>query len=67
MQAVLQGNSEYTTSVFHASAEIDAGSFFKIFCRAGDLCNFVAFHKYLRQHFIVKYKVIIIGLEINIT
>ena len=65
LKKVSERNPQHTQSVFHASAEIDAGRFFKVLGRAGNFSDIEPGIHDLRKHFIIKYEIVGIPVELN--
>src|ERR1043166_523695 len=63
LHAELQRSGQYSKSVFHATPETDARSFREITRWAGDFSHAIAEENNLRQHLIVKCKIVSVGLK----
>src|SRR6202795_1569256 len=58
LQAELHRRQQHAQPILHAAPEINRRSFRKIFCRAGNFAYPEAEHTALRQHLIVKEKIV---------
>ena len=63
LQEVVEGHPQYAKAIPHTSSEIDGGSLFEVFRRAGYLGDVVAAIDDLGEHFIVEDE--IVGIEVE--
>ncbi len=59
------GYPQYSQTVFHAPAEVDAGSLFEVFGRTGHLGNIKPGKDDLGEHLIIEYEVVGILVEVD--
>ena len=64
MHTVYHRHAQHTHTIFHTAAEVDTGCLFKIFGRAGYFRYIIAIHKHLREHLVIKHKIVAVVRKI---
>ena len=65
LQPVTKGGANDSKPVLHAAAEVDGGRLWEVLRRAGDFGHLEAGIENLRQHLVVKDKVVRVGVVVD--